>query len=251
MKLKYLLPILLLIVAIIATVAVSNMNNSVTGVLGMSDDITIKAQIPETSSSVPYYKVVSEENENEQKSGLMKVRESLPSEKEAVAIADQYLRDKGSFPEDASISNIETITMQERDTSSGEGVVVGEYPLFVEVSYDRHINGMPVVGPGDSITVSLGDDGEVIYYAKYWRKLEQVGNVEVISGDKAIEKLNRGETIVQEAGYGGSIEINNIELGYFSNGAGDEQEFYEPVWIFRGVDSYGYNVTKVVKGVAE
>lgn len=249
MKLKYALPILLLIIAIIATVVVSNMNNSVTGVLGMSDDITIKAQVPETSSSVPYYKVISEENENEQKSGLMGVRESLPSEKEALLIANQYLRDKGSLPKDAHLSRVETNYLEKVDTSSGEGVVVEEYPVCVEVTYDRYINGMSVVGLGDSITVTLGDDGEVLYYAKYWRKLDQVGSVDVISGDKAIEKLNRGETIVQEAGDSGTIEINNIELGYFSYGPEDEQEFYEPVWIFRGVDSHGYNVTKVVKGV--
>jgi regulatory protein YycI of two-component signal transduction system YycFG len=111
---------------------------------------------------------------------------------------------------------------------------------------------MPVVGSGDTITVSLGENGEIIYFSKSWRILEEAGVMDVISGEEAIGKLKSGQVMNNPMGDISSVvEIQKAEIGYFSATPDTEQEYYEPVWIFTGVDSYGDNVISIVKGVAE
>lgn len=253
MKLKYTLPILLFIVTMIATVAIFDMNISDTGsektrTLGASEGITINAPMPDTKE-YPRYKVLYEDFDRMHISGFSKTRYSLPSEEEAIKFANKYIQERGGIPEDAYISKVNTQYLEKIDISGEEPVVVETYPQYVSIDYHRRINGLQVAGPGDTIAVFVGDDGEILYFFKTWRELEEIGNVEMISAEEATKKLKRGETIENAMGDTGSVEINKIEVGYYSEGKGYEQEFYEPVWIFRGVDSYGYNVTKVVKGV--
>jgi regulatory protein YycI of two-component signal transduction system YycFG len=108
------------------------------------------------------------------------------------------------------------------------------------------------VGPGDTITVSLGENDEVIYFFKTWRELEQVGEMSIIDVDTAIKNLQEGKTTRKPAGIDyPMVEISEMEVGYFSDASDNEQEFYKPVWIFRGTDDHGNNVTKYVNGVAK
>ncbi|ATU08468.1 two-component system regulatory protein YycI [Methanohalophilus portucalensis] len=131
-------------------------------------------------------------------------------------------------------------------------MVEAEYPVMNEVTYKKNINGMPVEGPGDTITVSLGENGEVTYFSKSWRTLEEIGTTEVISGEEAIDKLKAGQIMRNTVGKTSPvIEIHKAEIGYFSATPDSEQEFYKPVWIFKGVNSNGGNVTRIVGGVAK
>ncbi len=73
--------------------------------------------------------------------------------------------------------------------------VVYKKPILVSVSFKRHLNGFPVVGPGGEISISLGNNGKLLDLTKIWRKLEYVGDVQIISAKEAFEKLKRGEVV--------------------------------------------------------
>lgn len=218
--------------------------------LGQDTDFVINAKFPDTASSIPYYKVVNEETIHESQSNIMKTRENLPSEDEATKIVYDFLVKNEQLPEDSYLSNVNTLYLRTMNTSTGQDVLEKEEPVLVEVSYNRQINGMPVAGPGDSITVSLGDEGEVLYLFKTWRKLEVAGEISIIDANKAIKKLQEGKTIQQSAGIERPIaEVNEIEIGYFSDVTGSDQEFYKPIWIFKCTDDHGNNITKCINGV--
>ena len=220
--------------------------------LGQDTDFVINAQIPETTSTVPYYKVLKEESIHESQSNVIKARESVPSEDVATKIAEEYLLENGYIPEDAYLSDVESLYLKTINTSTGKEVVEKKEPVLVEVTYKRQIGDIPVVGPGDSIAVSLGEDGEVIYFFKTWRELELAGEITVIDANTAIKDLKEGKTIQKPAGSENPIvEINDIEIGYFSEASGSEQDFYKPVWIFKGIDDHGNSITKCVNGVAK
>ncbi|WP_462273110.1 hypothetical protein [Methanohalophilus sp.] len=82
--------------------------------------------------------------------------------------------------------------------------------------------------------------------------LEEIGTKKVISGEKAIEKLKAGQIMRNPVGETSPVvEIHKAEIGYFSATPDSDQEYYEPVWIFRGTDDHGNNVTRIVDGVAK
>lgn len=229
-----------------------NSERNVSGELGMSENIIMTAQVPDVKDTVPYYKVIKEERIHESESNIMSPKKSVPSEDEAIKIANEYLQHNDYLPEDAYRFNVQTLYVETINTSTGEDVVEREEPVLVEVSYSRRIGEFPVVGPGDTITVSLGENGKVIYFFKTWRELEQVGEMPIIDANTAIKNLQEGKTIRKSADIDYPVvEISEMEVGYFSNVSDIEQEFYKPVWIFRGTDDHGNNVTKYVNGVAK
>ncbi len=244
--------LIIFVLAIGAINYIPDAEGTVSKELGLDTDFVINAQFPEEVSSFPYYKVLSEENVHESQSNILKAREAVPSEDEATKVVHDYLLKKGQLPEDSYLSDVEVLYLKTINTSTGQDIVEKKEPVLVEVSYNRQINGVPVVGPGDSITVSLGDDGEIIYFFKTWRELEIAGEVTIIDANTAIKNLQEGKTIQKPAGSERPIvEINDIKIGYFSDVTGSNQDFYKPVWIFKGIDDRGYEVVKCVDGVAK
>lgn len=220
--------------------------------LGMDGNIEINAQIPSVGNAIPHYKIVGENNYHENNDTIITPRKSLPTEKDAIKIANEYLQNNNHLPNNAYLSNVETLYIKTINTSTGEGVVEKEDPVLVQVSYGRSIGKYPVVGPGDEITVSIGENNEVIYVSKNWKELEQVGEISIIDANAAISKLKEGKIVQNTAGPDCPIvEINEIEVGYFSDLSDSGQEFYEPVWIFKGTDKQGDNATKYVSGVSK
>ncbi|MDK2939543.1 MAG: hypothetical protein PWQ51_1708 [Methanolobus sp.] len=237
----------------IATIGFSfvsdDMNHSVSK-LGQNEEIKISATIPNTTTQIPYYKVLSESREKKSSSNLMDTKESILSEKEAVESANEFIQKNGGLPEDAYLYNVQSLYAKQINTSTGQKIVEAEYPIMTEVTYKRKINGFPVVGPGDTITISYGENEEMLYYSKGWRILEEEGTKEIMDAEKAIEKLKKGDTITKTVG--GNIpivEIVDMEIGYFAPDPDSEVEYYEPIWIFKGKDNKGNNVTRYIEGL--
>lgn len=246
---KHTLSIVLLVIVVLAGMSIApKMGTGIDGSPEISREVVINAPIPDVRE-YPCYKIIDEEYEKWSKPELMKIKKSISSEDEAVDIANQYIQDHGGFPEGAYLYDVESIHV--RRTNQTDGRVMENEPINVKVTYNRLIDGAPVVGSGDTIVVSVGEDGEILCFFKNWRELEKVGNKEMIPVQEALEVLKKGEKLENAMENIESIEINKIEVGYFPSETGSEQEFYEPVWIFRGVDSNGHDVIKVIKEVAE
>jgi hypothetical protein len=243
---------LLLVLGVAVLHFVPNTETGITGELGVEEDIVINAQAPNVNNTIPYYKVIKEERIDKSEPNIITPKKLIPSKDEAKNISNQYLQDNGYMPEDAHISDIQTLYMKTINTSTGENIIESKEPVLVEVSYNRRLGNLPVVGPGDTITVSLGENGKVIYFFKSWRDLEPAGRIKIIDANTAIKNLQKGKIIRKSAGIDNPMtEINEMKIGFFSDNSGKEQAFYKPVWIFRGTDSHGNNVTKYVDGVTE
>ncbi len=208
--------------------------------LGGSDSVVIKTELPEAPKTMPYYRVVYEDYVSEMSpAGLGGVQEFLPSEEEAVRFAEEYIESHGGMPDDAVFGNVSTVY---RTHYKGDEVV-GKKPKDIQVGYHRVINGMSKAGAGDTIELIIGNNGTILYFLKSWRHLEYAGEREIVTASEAVERLQRGDTVYKLSVPIDTIEVNNIFLSYYSEVPGERQDFYEPVWVFRGKDSYGYGVT--------
>jgi len=190
------------------------------------------------SQSLPYYKVLSEERDEKVDPSFMKVQDNIPSEEQAKDIASAYIQSHGGLPNDAIFKKVEQQHVQKVDYTNGQ--VVETYPLATEITYTREINGVQVVGPGDFIFISIGENGKVLCCLKTWRVLQRAGYTDLIPINDAVTKLERGEYMQMPLDqYRSPVTINEISPGYYSKAKGETQDFYKPVWIFTGTDSVG------------
>jgi hypothetical protein len=207
-----------------------------------SDYFSIDTRVPETPRSLPLYKGILSADDQEryfkyQSPNWTKRKSNTPTKNEAPDLAKKALEAYGGLPQDAFLSGVfisESITQ----TSSGE--ITGRYPVMTQVFFKRQINGMPVTGERDVISVDLGENGELLAVMKHWRTLEKTGEVvQVISPDKAVEKLTRGETYTKLQSPS-SVLIDSVRLGYYEKPGNIREIILEPVWVFKNTDDPVY-----------
>ena len=197
-------------------------------------DFSLKTDFPDYPSTLPFYMVIGE---NEQEIGRPKMGfgpDGPPSEKEAVSIAQDYLESHGLLPVDALLGGTQLQTIE----TWSNGKIIKENPIKFSVSFYRMINGYPVVGPGDKLWVEIAFDNKtldngVVFCYKRWRNLTQAGEIEIINPSEAYEKL-LDRKILNLPMQIEPFAIYNISLGYYSYIEPEPQEFYKPVWIFYG-----------------
>ena len=208
--------------------------------LGGSHGVVIKAELPEAPDTMPYYRVVYEDYVSEMSPAGFGggVQEFLPSEAEAVRIAEECIKSHGGMPDDAVFGGVSTVY----STLYRDSEVIEKKPEDISVGFHRVFNSIPKAGAGDTIVVTIGNNGTILRFMKSWRHLEYAGEREIVTASEAVERLQRGETVYKRLGSLDTIEIDNIALSYYSEVPGKKQDFYEPVWVFRGNDSYGYKV---------
>ena len=187
---------------------------------------------------LPYYKVLLEAIDEKVDPDFMKTQDNVPSEDQANNLALAYLASKGGLPGDAVLNKVEQQKLQKIDYTNGQ--VVEEYALGVDVIYTRELNGLKVVGPGDFIYVSLGENGKVLCYQKSWRALRLQGDIDLIPVNDAVTKLRHEDYREMSLGqYQSPVTITEITAGYYANNKGELQDYYYPIWIFSGTDSVG------------
>jgi hypothetical protein len=199
-----------------------------------SFNFVLKTDFPTYPSTLPYYNVTGED---EQEIGYPKTGfgpDGPPSDKEAMLIAQNYLEAQDLLPDDAILENTQLQTVKTINGSTGK--ITKKDPIQYSVSYSRIINGYPVEGPGDTLWVDIAFDNElldneVVFCFKRWRNLTQSGEIEIINPEEAYEKL-LDKKIINKPMQIEPFEINNVSLGYYSSA--ETQEFYKPVWIFYG-----------------
>ncbi|OPY38764.1 MAG: PKD domain protein [Methanoregula sp. PtaU1.Bin051] len=220
---------------------------------GSMFNIIINISVPAVPQSVVLYKgILSEENISHQiiyeSPYRHSTKNSTPSITEAPIFAEAAMVQYGGLPPDAVFTSA---FIHEAYSQKSNGEITARYPKSTQVAYSREINGMPLVGRSDGISLDLGENGELLYMEKIWRTLEDTGtNVSVISIQQAIEKLQNGETINQYQA-ANDVEINSVRLGYFERGGTNLEELYpreillEPCWIFYGVQPQSQSKVKL------
>jgi hypothetical protein len=196
------------------------------------EGIVLDTHFPLSLETVPIYMVTNITVFFTGSPKLMVIKTAIPSEEEAISLAEKVLEQYGGLPFDAILRKAERVTMKEYNTATG--VTGQEYPQWTQVIYTRQVAGLPVAGPGAEITVCLGENGEVLQFDKVWRTLQYVRDIPIISAEEAFDKLKRRELVeIPQSSMNGLI-VSDIRLGYYAEDRDHDQENYNPVWIFYG-----------------
>jgi hypothetical protein len=196
--------------------------------------VKIHAIEPDIPTSIPLLKGTFQQGDllNIENGSLMTPKSNVPSEADAQKIAEQILQYYGGLPHDAKFSSSHTNFFEMHRSSTGE--ILERKATDTTVFYHREINGTPIVGQCDKITIFLGNNGELLSLYKSWRTLENTGkNVTLISLSEAIEKIQSNELISRPRTIF-PIAIDNISIGYYQRSRTEPEIFLEPVWIFTG-----------------
>jgi len=210
-------------------------------------NVNIWVPLPETPQNVTKLRVVPGLNETEYFSvtNLEQIRQNATPVEDVPKVMSKTLENYGGLPEDAVMVYAETGYLEGYESSNipfFPDRLISKDPISTDVQYGRKINGIMVTGEGSFIKVILGNDGELLYLNKVWRTVEPAGTERIIPVSKAIEKLGHGEILNPKKCFC-DVNVDRIYIAYWENGAGVEQEYLDPVWVFSGTTSSGDAIT--------
>jgi len=200
--------------------------------------IQIHANAPEPRSSLPYYRAYYAPGDVQEKKfgDTDKERFNLTTVEKAPDLARRAMEPYGGIPSDAYVS-----------LSVINKAIIGDLKNPTEIKYfnnqiyfSRTINGIPITGMDDGIIVWLGDNGELLRYHKFWRTLEKVGDVPVVSVDKSIQKLEKRE-MVNPPQSPSDATVTSINLRYYAKSWNAKEIYLEPVYEFYSTLSNGHD----------
>ena len=237
------LSLLVLVLAVlVGTTLISGLNppppaGSSPGSLEYNRTITLDVQLPASPATVPRYRVASVQKFSSGTGTSLTVKKHIPSIEEAPGLAEKILEDYGGLPADAVLEKTEQVFMKKYNLRTG--MVEEQFPQYTQVIYYQYVNDSLVVN--SEISVSLGENGELLDISKDWSTLEYTGEIPVISVDEAFEKLNRQDLLIPLQCSILDYHISQVEFGYHV-----EIDLYDasarptlpnsciPVWIFYG-----------------
>ena len=167
---------------------------------------------------------------------LTKKANNLPTDEEAIKMADEFLKSNNFLPENAYFKSIDYHRFKDINRF---GVTTDQGKSAIQVGYGFTIDGFKAIGAGAKAGVVFGDNGELIMFYRYWRDLEPYQNVEIVSPEEAIEFF-KDEWIKRTSNYENNglsidVEIDDIYIAYLTEQSIEPQGFIEPVYVFSGI----------------
>jgi hypothetical protein len=210
-----------------------------------AESFALGTTLPESPAAAPVYQVLSNDAFSLSFAKSIQVRNSTPSEADALVLAGKVLETYGGLPRDAVLKKVVRNTIKKYNTKTG--VIEEEYPESTEVIYGQQVDGRPVLG--SELTVSFGENGELLGISKSWRTVGYAGEVPIISSGEAYAKLRNGETLrVCQCSTTGTT-VTSIALGYSAEDRDRDQKNYTPIWIFyaakEGMEAFPFLVDAV------
>jgi hypothetical protein len=154
----------------------------------------------------------------------------LPSDKEALEMAVQFLEQSGLMPGNGSELKVDHVGGIMQCRAIPEKSFAPEKKAVV-VYFCRELDGLRVMNYGSSITVTLGDAPVPVGVQYHWR---EVSSAEEVTDDMTVNAISIPELIeadVNRVFSGDSkVTIDKIELVLYDNGG----EFIQPAYCYRG-----------------
>lgn len=174
---------------------------------------------------------------NDAKLGSEEEAKNLPSEEEAVGMAEEFLRASGLLPGNSFFAGSGYYEFREYG-SDGEVITWGKSGLAVGFGF--LIEEMEVKGPGAKASVVFGEEGDIIGASKIWREIEPDEEREIIIPEEAFaafkqrwpqeaepEELEWADIITE-------VTITEVYVAYYAEPGCLPQHHMEPVYVFRG-----------------
>ena len=168
-----------------------------------------------------------------------KLSTPLPSEAIVRQTAFKYVQ--GNMPDvklgDLRLSRILKIMDAESESSeSGEISRRNSHVANYIVIFERMLNNIPVLGPGEKVRIYLSAQGDVIGHSKVWRKISEdyrrgraIPTQEILEHFIARHANDRADKIV----------VNQVQFGFLAEGRFARQESLGPVYMI----SYAHDPT--------
>jgi PKD repeat protein len=196
--------------------------------------ISINAKVLGSVSSLPVYHGVLGKNDSIdlQLQPIFGERQNVTTPEEAPEAAKKAMEPYGGLPSDAVFEGASTSYSEVYDGALDQ--VVSREPMFTTVSYSRDINGLWIVGDSNSIKLTLGTNGELLWLFKVWRNYTYTGDVPLIPVNTAIDKLQRGDVLEQPDVIDENITIDSASPGYYAKTTQNNEAELEPIWMLFG-----------------
>jgi PKD repeat protein len=225
--------------------SLSGMNATISGekihgYVGAFGNITIDSEVtPDSPATFPVYRGVQKEGDSFEKffQTIGKFRQNVTSPKDADRVARKVMEPYGGIPTDAIFQGADTEYAEQIDLNTHE--VEDRWPVVTSVSYTRYINDRWIIGDRNKIDLDLGENDELLYVHKVWRTYTYIGDVPIISLDKAIRKLQDGETMETYLDQKQDVKITVMGIGYYAKNVANNETVLEPIWSFYGSTSKG------------
>lgn len=153
---------------------------------------------------------------------------NIPSDVEVERIATEYLKTHGWLPSDFKFQTVTAVT-EEPSNLSQTPKVIGKSAYFY-----RYIQGKPVYGVS-RIIVDVGNEGEIVGVAKFFKDIEDAGKQPLKTIEEAFrEAKEKKGTITSDNPDVKSAFIKDVEIKYWEDpGSISEQPFLQPVYAFK------------------
>lgn len=161
---------------------------------------------------------------------------TLPGVEEAQIIAETFLRDNNLLPqklEELKLADVQTIGAA-RPKFAGQQFDAHDNPALQFdklriVTFRREINGIPVIGPGSKIVVTIGDKNEIIGVIRRWREYTQVTPPTDQNPLISLEEARKGFQQRIEGAFGAANPtIAHEGVAFYDS----NDKFIQPVYVF-------------------
>jgi hypothetical protein len=198
------------------------------GMIGMLSEDETKHLLAYENSGTVFYSVL------EKMHPVVTSQPDLPSDDDAVKIAQSFLAERNLLPPDAKLDKVVA------DKQNGYNTVLQV------VASGRYINGIPIVGPGNKLSVYVGEKGEVVGFLKAWKDVEiSKKAVNIKTAETAFDDMKKGNVIFATPDVD-NIDIVNIKdvyIAYWVESETQEQDSALPVYVFKG--EYVYDNSQI------
>jgi hypothetical protein len=162
-----------------------------------------------------------------------RVSDPPPDAAEALEIAGSFIDRAGLADPRASFHSLgrSEVVQAERDGTETARVTA------VHVNYRFELAGLPVLGPGAKMQVSIDGRRRVVEAYRFWREPVEAEPMAAIPAELAAEVLAADAMFADLDDESARVTIDHVELGYHAFPPMDRQGTLLPVYAFSGVIS--------------
>lgn len=154
---------------------------------------------------------------------------NLPNEQQVDNIAREYLKANNLLPDNLSEIKVGHIGGL-RASKAGTNETIDKMRT---ITYNREIDGIPVVGPGSKIIVNVGDNNEITGLIHRWKGVDKGATskrslkVTELRGEQDA-KNELTKRVKADWGQNAKVRIEDSKIAYFDSNDG----FIQPVYVF-------------------
>lgn len=157
----------------------------------------------------------------------------LPDEKKAFDVAANYLDKYELTNENATIKALAYTEFVSHAMKKGD-VAPQVIKTEAHVIYSFSLDGIPVMGPGAKIKISMVENEKMSGLLYFWRNTTKEKAMKITHPIEALRKLTNSPNFMKLSPETASVDLHSIQFGYYAMPPGEFQRFLIPVYAVKG-----------------